>query len=204
MVINWYGEGCFKVVSGPLTLMSDPFESGTGLTPPRFKTDLILKTGGFGAYASEKEAESRLVSGPGEYEVKGIEVSGYPAVGAAGPAGTGAVYVARMEEMRLVFLGGLAAALTPDVEEELMGAHILFVPAGGAPYLEAKDVATLIKKLEPKIAVASLFKIPGLKRQAGDLKEFEKAVGQKIEAVDKLTVKAKEIGEGLKILAMRA
>ncbi|MBI2406294.1 MAG: MBL fold metallo-hydrolase [Candidatus Harrisonbacteria bacterium] len=196
MVINWYGEGCFRVASGPLTLVSDPFESGIGLTPPRFKTDLVLKTGGYGAYASEKDAEARLVSGPGEYEAKGIEVSGYA-------AGAGAVYVVRMEEMRLVFLGGLSAALTPDVEEQLMGAHMLFVPAGGKPQLEVKDVAALIKKLEPRIVVASFFKIPGLKRQAGDLKDLEKALGQKIEVVEKFTTKAKDIGEGLKIIAMK-
>lgn len=206
MVINWYGEGCFKISSGPLTLMSDPFESGVGLTPPRFKTDLVIKTGGFGAYASEKDSEARMISGPGEYEVKGIEVSGYP-------AGNGAVYIVRMEDMRLAFLGGLSAELPADVQEQLIGAHILFVPAGGptsqssdrasSPHLEAKDVAMLIKKLEPKIVIASFFKIPGLKRQAGELKDLEKALGQKIEVVDKLTIKAKEIGEGMRALAMK-
>ncbi len=196
MVINWYGEGCFKVASGPLTLVSDPFESGIGLTPPRFKTDLVLKTGGYGAYASEKDAETRLVSGPGEYEVKGIEISGFP-------SGVGAVYMVRMEDMRLVFLGGLVGELSADVQEQLIGAHILFVPAGGSPQLEAKDVATLIKKLEPKIVIASFFKIPELKRNAEDLKELEKAMGQKFEVVDKLTIKVKEIGEGLRLLAMK-
>lgn len=196
MVINWYGEGCFKVVSGPLTLMSDPCESDTGLTPPRFKADLIIKTGQFGAYVSEKNSESRSISGPGEYEVKGIEVSGYG-------AGTGAVYMVRMEDMRLAFLGGLSTELPADTQEQLIGAHILFVPAGGPPYLEQKDVAMLIKKLEPKIVIASFFKIPGLKRRAGDLKEFEKALGQKIEVVDKLVIKAKEVEEGMRVFAMK-
>ena len=44
MVINWYGEGCFKVQIGDFTLVIDPFDSKLGLNSARGKFDVLLKT----------------------------------------------------------------------------------------------------------------------------------------------------------------
>ena len=198
MVINWYGEGCFKVTSGELTLVSDPFESGLGLTPPRFKTDIILKTGPSGEYISEKESEGRNIMGPGEYEVKGADIMGYPSP-------SGAVYYVKLEDAKLVFLGGLAEKELPaDTMAELRSADIMFVPVGGKPYLDSDDAASLIKKLEPKVVIPCFYKTPGLKRKADDVKDFEKAFGQKAEPQEKLTIKAKDMTwEGIKLVVLK-
>ncbi len=198
MVINWYGEACFKVVSGALTLVSDAFEAGTGLTPPRFRADILLKTGPFGDYVSEKESEGRSILGPGEYEVKGVHITG-------APAGESAVYAAKMEEMKLGFLGELATANIPaDTMEMLRNCDILFVPAGGKPHIAQDDAVKLIKKLEPKIVLLSCIETPGLKRKAGDVMTFEKALGQKVAVEEKLTIKAKEMTwEGTRYFALK-
>lgn len=197
MVINWYGEGSFKVQSGSVAIMTDPFEAGTGLNVPRFKADIVLKTGAPAAYVSEKDAQGKNIIGPGEYEVKGVEVMGFG-------AGLGAVYAVKTEDMKLAFLGGLAnAELSADALEALSGAEILFVPAGGAPYIEPADAAKLIKKLEPKIVIPCFYKIPGLKRVAQDLKKFEEVLGQKADKQEKLTIKAKDITwQGTKLVAL--
>ena len=198
MVINWYGEGSFKVQSGQVVIMTDPFESSSGLTPPRFKSDIILKTGAPSEYLSDKESEAKNIIGPGEYEVKDVGIRGYA-------AGAGAVYAVKVEDMKLGFLGGLEnAELSADAMEALRNTDILFVPCGGKPYLEGSDAAKLVKKLEPKIVIPAFFKIKGLKRSADDTKDLEKAIGQKAEEQEKLTIKAKDITwEGTKLITLK-
>ncbi len=198
MVINWYGEGAFRVQTGALTILTDPFESSTGLTPPRFRADLILKTGLFDSYISSKTQEGQHIIGAGEYEVQGIDVMGYT-------AGKGCVYVVKTEEIKLGFLGQLATAdLSPATLTALRGIDILFVPVGGEPCLDAPSAAKLVKQLEPRIVVPSFYKIPGLKRAAAPVADFEKSFGQHIEEhQEKLTIKAKDIAwEGTKLVVL--
>ncbi len=206
MVINWYGEGCFRIQSGDVVILTDPFLSTTGLVAPRFKADMVLKTGMFPAYVSEKDNETRIIVGPGEYEVKGAEVRGFPAVAAEEEREvTGAVYVVKIEDMKLGILGGLAKPdLSPDAMEKLQGVEMLFVPVGGAPYLSAEEAAKLVKKIEPKMVIPCFFKTSGLKRQAKDVKDFEQEMSQKSDPQEKLTIKAKDITwEGTKLAVLK-
>ena len=68
MVINWYGEACFKIQSGEFVLLTDPFLSEEGLTPPRFKASLTLLTKILRPIPYEK-SENPIVAGAGEYEL---------------------------------------------------------------------------------------------------------------------------------------
>ena len=198
MIINWYGEGSFKIQTGVVTILTDPFDSSVGLSAPRFKADIILNSGPFPAYKSDKEVEGHSVVGAGEYEIKGVEINGLV-------AGTGTIYVVKIEDMKLGFLGQLSsAALTENAMEMASGCDILFVPVGGEPYLEPEDAAKLIKKLEPKMVAPSFYAIDGLKRDAKELKDFEKEFGQKVSPEEKLTIKIKDITwEGTKLLTLK-
>ena len=197
MVINWYGEGSFKIQSGGLTILTDPFDSSTGLTPPRFKSDIVLTSGAPEPYTSSKMLEGQHIFGPGEYEVQGIEVNGFPAAG-------GAIYIVKTEEMKLGFLGQLSSLdLSPDAMTALRGIDILFIPIGGAPYLDSPSATKLIKQLEPKIVIPAFYKILGLKRAATGIEDFIKTFGQKSEPQEKLTIKAKDINwEGTKLIIL--
>lgn len=203
MVINWYGEGSFKIQSGPLVILTDPFESGVGLTAPRFKCDLVLKTAVERAYVSEKSSDTRTIAGPGEYEVKGIEVRGYPA--AHKIMGDAAVYRVKIEDMSLGVLGPTSSADLSDAAlENLSNLEILFVPAGGAPAMLPAEAAKLVKKLEPRLVIPCFFKVPGLKRPAESADAFAKALGATATAEEKLTIKMKDIAwEGTKLVTLK-
>mgnify|MGYP001617418548 CR=1 FL=1 len=204
MVINWYGEGSFKIQSSNIVIVTDPFESSVGLTAPRFKSDLVLQTKINPAYISEKSSETRNVSGPGEYEVQGVQIAGFAA--AHKIIGDGAVYRLKMEEMSLGVLGPLSSGdLNEAALEALSNLEILFVPAGGSPMIAPEDAAKLVKKLEPRIVIPCFFKIPGLKRPAEDMEKFAKALGLHAEPEEKLTIKAKDITwEGIRIVTLKA
>ena len=84
-----------------------------------------------------------------------------------------------------------------QILEYLEKVDILFVPAGGEPFIEQKSAVKLTKQLQPKIIIPSFFRIPSLKRKADDLKiflaELNGLKGELIKEQDKLTIKKKEV-----------
>ncbi|MBI3046270.1 MAG: MBL fold metallo-hydrolase [Candidatus Harrisonbacteria bacterium] len=204
MIINWYGEGCFKAQTGGLTLLTDPFESSIGLTPPRGKSEVILKT--LTSWPiKEEETSGQLIQGAGEYEVRGIEIRGFALLQESSEKFFKTAYKVIAEEMTLGFLGHLSEELSPEANQNLKDADLLFLPAGGKPFIDQEKAAKLIKQLSPKIVVASFFKTPGLKRTSSDWKGLAEEMDQKPEVTDHLTVKRKELKEqkGIKLVVLK-
>ena len=105
----------------------------------------------------------------------------------------------------MCFLGHISEALATDVAEHLEEIDVLFIPAGGKPFIEQKIAVKLIKQTAPKIVIPSFFKISGLKRPSADLKIFLEEGGYlpaqagKAEVQEKLTIKKKDLAEIKKI-----
>ena len=193
MVINWYGEGCFKVQIGDFTLVTDPFDSKLGLNPARGKFDVLLKTiSSWPPAETEKEGGAVLI-GPGEYEIKGFEIKGLPLAKESSDKFFKTIYLVKAEDANLCFLGHIADYPDEDALEELESVDILFIPAGGKPFIKQEMAAKLVKQINPKIVVPMFFKVPGLKRQADDAKDFADELGLKSEPEEKLTVRKKDL-----------
>ena len=200
MVITFYGEGCFKIQSGEFSVLIDPFDAQTGLTPPRFKADLILKT--ITPISSFEKKDSSLaleIIGPGEYNINGTDVSGFQLIKESPKSFFKTAYSLKLENINLCFLGHISEIPEPTVLEHLGEPDIIFIPAGGAPFVDLKSAVKIIKQFQPKIVIPSFFKVPSLKRKAGDIKDFlQELNGAKEktgEAVEKLTIKRKNLAE---------
>lgn len=192
MNLAWYGEGAFRLETHGVTVSIDPFDNGIGLTAPRFQYDILLTTSGplIKPYISQKAQEQPVVSTPGMYDIKDIEIRGFTAQETT-------VYLLKTEELTIGILGCLANAslLEADVLEALQGVHILCVPVDAAP---------LVKQLEPKIVIPCFYAVPGLKREAGTLEQFTKLMGQHPEPTEKFSIKAKDINwEGSKLVILK-
>jgi len=196
MVINWYGEGCFKVQIGDFTLVSDLFDSKLGLNPARGKFDVLLKT--ISAWPSpevDKKEEGATLIGSGEYEIKGFDIKGIPLIKESTINFFKTIYLVKTEDANLCFLGHIAEYPDEDALGELKSIDVLFVPAGGKPFISQELVAKLVKQINPKIVVPMFFKVPGLKRQTSDIKEFIDELGLESQVEEKLTIKKKDLSE---------
>lgn len=202
MIINWYGEGCFKIQTSGITILTDPFDSESGLTPPRFKADVILKTLTFPSIALNKE-EVVEIMGPGEYEFKGVEFLGWPLTKESNKESLKTVYLVKAEDLNLCFLGYISNGLDPSILEKLAEVDLLFIPAGGKPFVNQELAVKLIKQIEPKMVIASLFKTPGLKRRADDVKEFLRELEQKTEPQEKLTIRKKDLPTKMEVVVLK-
>ncbi|MBI4085408.1 MAG: MBL fold metallo-hydrolase [Candidatus Liptonbacteria bacterium] len=177
MVINYFGDGCFRLQSGDISLLVDPNNN-------RLKADIVLKT----IMAPNAEmAETNEISFPGEYEFKDIHIQGWPVDKESTEKFLKTVYLVKWENLGFVFLGHLSNGLEPEIAEEFSEQDVIFVPVGDH-FLSEENAAKLAKKLEPAVI------IPGFLKKHDS---FAKALGQKPEIQEKFVFKKKDL-ENLK------
>lgn len=207
MIITFYGENCFKIQSGELTILTDPLDPKSGLSAARFKYDGLIKTlspfppasnasgvANAGRPESEQKEEAVVMAGPGEYNFHETDVYGYLLDNESSENFIKTVYLATIEDLKLCFLGHLSDTPPPSVMEHLEEVDILFIPAGGEPFIDQKKAVKLIRQIQPKIAIPTFFKVPGLSRKTEKLDVFLSEFNhKKPEEMEKLTIKKKDV-----------
>lgn len=175
MVIQYFGEECFRLQSGERSLLVNPSNG-------RLKGDVVLKT----LAATDAAPGENEIIFPGEYETKGIEIHGFQVDGESTESFVKTVYAVRWEEMKFVFLGHLSKPIEAEWLENLGEPDIVFVPTGDNHFIDPHEAAKLIKQLEPALIVPSYRKKPD---------EFLKAMGEKGETQEKLVLKKKDLAD---------
>lgn len=194
MVITHHGAQCFKVSFGSTTLVFDPISKKSKLGGVKFGADVAFISlnhpdfngGEEVAYGSK---EPFVVQGPGEYELGEVTARGF------GVKTTyenveryNTIYQVTLEGMTIVFLGALGSdVIDPQILGQLDDIDILFLPIGGGDVLDVPAASKLATKLEARCIIPM---------HATDvaLKAFFKEEGiEPIKAVDKLTVKKKDV-----------
>jgi L-ascorbate metabolism protein UlaG (beta-lactamase superfamily) len=196
MVITWHGEGCFKLQNGEISLMTDPPENVSGISAPRFKTDVLLKTiTSWPGVGGDYNADSVIV-GAGEYDIKEIKIKGAELVGESSPKFFKTVYSIIWDGITIGILGHISGELSPNIMTDFEELDVLIGPAGGEPFISQEKMAKLVKQLNPKIFIPSFYKIPGLKRKAKDIRDFtEEFNGEVQKGQEKFVFKKKDLAD---------
>lgn len=205
MVIQWLGQACFKIQSGDLTVVIDPFSKEIGLTPPRFRSDLVLVTHDHYDHSNTESltGDPLIIKGPGEYEYRGVYVHGietYHDTAQGKERGMNTVYKVEIENMRVAHLGDFGEKeMRSETLDALGDVDILLIPVGGKYTIDAETAAKIVKQIEPRFVIPMHYKIPGLKINLDGVENFLKEIGAaKTAAEDRLTIKKKDIGENEK------
>lgn len=211
MVIQWLGQSCFKIQSGDLVLVIDPYSKETGLTPPRFKTDIVLVSHGHFDHAnpesltgrsSEQTSQSAgdpfLISGPGEYEVKDVYIQGIETFHdnvEGKEKGTNTIYRIELEGLKILHLGDFGEEKIRDETLDKIGdVDVVMIPVGGKYTIDGSTAAKIVKQIEPQFVIPMHYKIAGLKIALEGAEQFLKETGAtKTAAQDRLTIKKKDI-----------
>jgi L-ascorbate metabolism protein UlaG (beta-lactamase superfamily) len=203
MVISYLGGECFKVSQGDLTLAFNPPGKGSSLTTAKFGADIALVSLAHKDFngldnASFGEREPFAIEGPGEYEVKGVDVRGWGTkANYDGKETINTIYSVGLEGMNLAFLGALSSGELPlSAKQELDEIDILFVPVDT---LGAAAAHKLAVGLEPKAIVPMHYTESSLKAY---LKE---AGAEGTKPIEKLTLKKKDLeGKAAEIVVLSA
>ena len=201
MVITWYGQYCFKIQSGDTTIVTDPFSKETGLTPPRFKADILTLSNHGRALQKESIPDGHsIIEGPGEYEVKGVLLYGsetYRDASEGKERGLNTAYRIELEGISLCHLGDLGEEkLRGETIEAIGNIDILLLPIGGHGAIDGKQAKKIIDQIEPRLVIPMGYAISGLKTKADVLDVFLKEMGIKNPThEERLTIKKKELPE---------
>lgn len=158
MEITWYGHSCFRLRSSEATLVTDPFDNSVGYPLPRVRADIVTVSHGHSDHnhVAALREEPKVVDGPGEYEIKGVFITGLASFHderKGADHGPNTIYLIEMEGLKLCHLGDLGHIPGADTLEVLSGADILFVPVGGGPTIGWAQAMELVGLLDPRIVI---------------------------------------------------
>ncbi len=182
MDIDWFGHSCFRLREGGVTIITDPYEKSTGYNMPRVRADIVTvshESPGHSA-ASAVKGDFKLLNKPGEYEVRGIFISGVQTWLEAikgQPKEENVIFVFEFGDITVGHLGDLSKVLTQAQVEALPSIDVLLVPVGGHSALDADKAAEVISLLEPSIVVPMHYRTPISTAELDPLGKFLKEMG---------------------------
>ena len=205
MTISWFGLSSFKITSKDITIITDPFGKSTGLITVRGTADVIICTNPKLDWCNNFSSISGnpfLISGPGEYDIKGIAVIGAAADNSE--LGTNAIYSIEIEGIRLAFLGPIKQSqLTDSQKQALEGCDIVLVPIGGKQILDFETAGKIATQLEPFIIIPHSYKTTGLALALDKPDKFLQEMGSKPSEMEKLSLKKKDlVGEQTQLVIL--
>jgi len=217
--ISWAGQACFQISisnskNHSAQIVIDPFEEKIGLKVPRFSADILLITHEHSDHNNVKAVKPAgttapfLISGPGEYEVKGVFIKGIPAFhddSQGKERGKTTIYTIEAEDMKFCHLGDLGQSqLTDEQLEEIGSVDILMIPVGGVYTITGQEAQKIISQIGPKIVIPMHYQLPHLKMKLDDVKKFLKVVGKNsIVPQEKFQVKQSSLPkEGMEIVIL--
>ncbi|MDQ3014566.1 MAG: MBL fold metallo-hydrolase [bacterium] len=196
MIVTYHGNQQFKFQLGDMVIAVNPISKDSNLKGAKFGADICLISVQHPDFngadqVSFGEKQPFVVSGPGEYEIKGVFIKGFPSKSNYdGEERNNTIYTFNLDSLNVCFLGGLSDLdISAEAKQALEELDLLFVPIGGNGVLNAQDAYKLAVKLEPKAIIPMGY--DGGEKDA--LKIFIKEGGEDVKPIDKLTIKKKDL-----------
>jgi L-ascorbate metabolism protein UlaG (beta-lactamase superfamily) len=181
--IDWFGQSCFRIREANVTAITDPYDKSIGYSLPRMRADIVTVSHdapGHSAVSAVK-GEPKVLSRPGEYEVKEVFITGIQTWRGAGARGEAkeenTLFVFEFGELTVCHLGDLSQVLSQAQVEALPDIHVLLVPVGGGSALDADKAAEIVSLLEPSLVIPMHYRTPYVNLQLDPLSKFLKEMG---------------------------
>ena len=174
MEITWYGHSCFRLTErSEASVVCDPYDNQqVGYPPLKLKADIVTISheSPSHSYLKAVKGEPYVITGPGEYELGGVFITGVRTNGrgkkdSAGPENT--LYLIDYNGINIVHVGDLSVTPSQSEVEELGPIHIALVPVGGGGSLNASQAAEVISLLDPYIVIPMTLWNPCFQGQTG-------------------------------------
>lgn len=209
--IYWAGQAMFRIKGKSASVVIDPYDPDfTGLKFPKdLSADIVLSSHGHEDHnnttviGSGGDVPPMVFSDPGEYEVKGIVISGI-ASSHGEDKGANTIFHLNLDGLNIVHLGDLGQSkLTEEQVAQIGDVDILLVPVGGTYTIDGKGASEIVAELEPKIIVPMHYFIEGLKFQLDPVDKFLKEMGaESAIAAPKLSISYEKLPEEPQVVVL--
>jgi L-ascorbate metabolism protein UlaG (beta-lactamase superfamily) len=179
--VTWLGHGCFRLRGRNAAVVTDPYPPSIGLKLQRLDADLVTVSHEHANHNyTQAVRDAYEIRGPGEYEVAGVSVIGFPTYHDAEKGAThgrNTVYLIEIDDVRVCHLGDLGHRLDDTDAETVSSVDVLLVPVGGRTAMNATQAAEMVRHLEPRYVIPMHYAIPGLTLELDPMDRFLKEMG---------------------------
>lgn len=182
MEIIWLGHACFRLRGKEAVVVTDPYDKSVGYALGKPSADIVTLSHSHPGHGNRAGVggEPRIVDGPGEYEIKGVVITGFRTDhdSEGGKArGKNTAYLIEMESLAIGHLGDLGHVLTAAQVEAMSKVDVLLVPVGGVTTINAAQAAEVISLIEPKIVVPMHYRAAGADANLDPVDRFCREMG---------------------------
>ena len=184
MEITWYGHSCFRLTErGLASVVTDPFDHTViGYEALKLRSDIVTVSHAAAGhnFSSGVKGYSRLITGPGEFEIgsvfiTGIQTNGHTKKDPEEPGNT--LYVFDYEGVTVAHLGDLGRVPSQTEIEALGTVNVALVPVGGGGGLNAAKAAEMVSLLEPGFVIPMHYGNSACLLKLAPLSKFLKEMG---------------------------
>lgn len=210
MDISYLGHASFRLKGKTAAVVVDPYGPEVGPKFPKVESDIVAVSHQHFDHNSidQVAGEPFVISGPGEYEVKGVEVVGVSSFHdnkQGSERGTNTIYNFRIDRVNVCHLGDLGQTSLTDAQvEEIGNVDVLLLPVGGHFTIDASEANKIASQLEPRIIIPMHFKDSETKvAELAGVEKFLKEIGKEsLEPVNKLSVTPDKLPEETQVVLM--
>jgi len=214
MDIIYLGHSSFKIKTKTTTVITDPYDPKmVGLKYSGAEAEIVTISHAHHDHdASDKvTGVKKVLEGPGEYEVMGVSIIGYPSfhdTKQGAERGKNTIFVFEAEGLRLAHLGDLGHTITDDLVNEIGSIDVLMIPVGGKFTIGPKEAVEIVGKIDPYFTIPMHYAVPGLNAQTfigmEPVETFIKETGMTVENLPKFSLKREDILEdqGSKVIVL--
>lgn len=216
MDIKYLGHSSFRIKGKTGIVITDPFDPAmVGYSFPKVTADMVTVSHQHpdhnftkGIQPAKENKPPLVINGPGEYEVEGIKIYGYPTFHdktQGSERGKNTIYLMYVDGISILHCGDIGHTLSEQLLEEIDEVNILMVPVGGIYTINEKEAMSLLRQIEPSIVIPMHYKEEGKAAQFSELSpvaSFLGEIGKAVEPLPKLTVSADKLPENTEVVVL--
>lgn len=195
MEISYRGANCIVIKSKGVTLVVDPTENVKANEVNKDGAVVLATQGDF----LPNKTSAFVIDMPGEYEHDDVSIKGIAMKRHIDPEGKNAtLYTIDVTGIKIAVTGHITAPIDDDVLEQIGMVDIAVVPVGGGGYtLDARDAASVVRQIAPKIVVPTHYADSDIKYEVPQepVDQFVKDLGGAHEKIPSLKLKNNSMPE---------
>lgn len=215
MEIRYLGHASFLIKTKDTKLVTDPFDPAmVGFKFPKTDADIVTISHQHKDHNQAKNVEGTplIIEMPGEYQKKGIRVTGFQSYHdkvKGAERGENIIYKIESEGIAVLHCGDLGYVPEDGLLDLIGVVDVLMVPVGGNYSLDSEQAAQLIKKIEPSFIIPMHFNSPKHNQayfsKLTSVKEFlSKMSAENTTPLPKLVIKKESLIEEMKVVLLES
>ena len=209
MEIVWHGHAYFRLKGREGVVVTDPAPRKGASSSARTTADVCTISHGHPGHSQVDAVAGhpKVLSGPGEYEVKGIVITGiqtYHDAERGKKRGKNTAYLIEMDDLVVCHLGDLGQVLSAEQVDQIGdNVDVLLVPVGGDGTIDAAQAVEVISLIDPRIVIPMHYRVGNLDSHLDPVDKFLREMGvTNVEPEQRAVVTKSTLPEATRVIVL--